>query len=184
MPASQRLVLAVLFSGVLGCDLPPLTTEALEGTGGSVDAATPSPSPDARVDAAIDAAPDPMDAAIDTAIDTTPTCSPSSEQGVFSGQVLDACDPAVVLDAHVGIAGKHTCAFANKGSFFFSGLPVGCALTVTATRIGYLPYQDVVAIPPGGRAGHTIRLEREAGCASTTPTGPACRCDEPGCVAQ
>jgi hypothetical protein len=135
------------------CELPPLTRERLFGSA--------------------DAAPG-LDAS-----DATPACPPGS-QGVLSGAIADACSKAP-LTAYVGIAGKHQCSFAEKGSFHFAGLPVDCRLSLTAGQRGYRPFLQEVVIPPGGISGIRIELEPEAGC-STPVLGPlTCACTAPTC---
>src|SRR4051794_6941995 len=141
---------------VLACDVSPLTREQLFGP------------PDA-------AAAGPRDAATDTPPEE---CVPRSRDGLFSGAVLDACTGAAV-NASVGLAGQHLCTFAQKGSFQFQGLPVGCRLTLSATADGYQGHYTTVVIDPGGSPGYLIRLDRP--CQAPMPT-PSCRCDMPGCV--
>jgi hypothetical protein len=172
----KRLIWILL----LACDVTPLTRTQLFGP----DAA---PAPDAVAPDVT--APDvtahdtstPDTSPPDTAPD--PSCTPRSRDGLFSGAVVDVCNGAV-LDANVGIGGQHLCTFAQKGSFFFSNLPVGCNLTVSVTREGYRPYYATVVIQPGGLSSYMIHLERTADpqCQGAQPIGAACRCDVPGCV--
>jgi hypothetical protein len=162
----MRSLLAVTLTCLAACDLSPLTRDQLFGPR---DAAAP---PDA---AEVEPAPD--------ALSPPPACAPRSQDGLFSGAVVDDCD-GLPLDASVGIGGQHACTFAAKGSFQFRNLPVGCNLTVTATAAGYASHQATVLIPPRGTAGHIIRLQRLGDdlCQGPTPPAPTCRCDQPGCI--
>jgi hypothetical protein len=159
--------LPLLLFLVAACDVMPLTREQLFGppdAGPRMDATT---EPDAT-----------------RPPDTDPACVPRSRDGLFSGAVVDFCT-GQAINANVGIAGQHTCTFAQKGSFHFSGLPVGCNLTVSATREGYRSHYATVVIETGGTSIYVIRLERmtDPACQGPAPSGAECRCDTAGCVA-
>jgi hypothetical protein len=101
-----------------------------------------------------------------------------------SGGVYSACDGAA-LDALVGIAGRHTCSFRGKGSFFFriDDLPAGVMVTLTAAKPGYRPYSVALDLDRGGVI-HDVRLvPAEGDCASNPqPATSACSCTMPSCV--
>jgi hypothetical protein len=158
----KRLLIVLVLA--LACDVTPLSRDQLFGPRDA------SPAPDVS-------APDV------TIPDADPACVPRSRDGLFSGAVVDMCT-GDVLDANVGIAGQHACTFKLKGSFYFMNLPVGCNLTVSATREGYRPHHATVVIEPGGLSSFFIRLERLSDplCQGPVPTAAACTCDLPGCV--
>lgn len=115
-------------------------------------------------------------------VDSASNCQAGLRNGLLSGSVVDACSNAQ-LDAYVGIAGQHLCAFQFKGSYFFQNLPVGCALTLTARKEGYEPHAQEITIAPNGTANVRIALRRLGGCSAPAPQPVACVCDQPGCVA-
>ena len=81
---------------------------------------------------------------------------------MLSGVVVDACS-GTGLDARIGIAGRRLCSAADKGSYFFSALPLG-RLKLAAVKDGYELYGATVEIVPGGVI-HDIVLVRAGGCA-------------------
>jgi hypothetical protein len=160
--AGGHAILALVVTLLSACELTPLTRERLFG---SRDAAVAVPDTG------------PMDL---TGEGDGPTCPPISQDGVLSGTVVDACSK-LALSAYVGIAGKHQCSFAEKGSFHFAGLPVDCRLSLTAGQRGYRPFLEEVVVPPGGISGVRIELEPEAGCATPVPGPLTCDCSVAAC---
>jgi hypothetical protein len=112
--------------------------------------------------------------------DVSGRCILRTGTGMLSGAVTDACNHTVV-DAKIGIAGRRQCSAALKGSYFFSGLPLG-KLTVTAAAPGYDLFVAVVTIVPGGNA-LDVPLVRTSpvGCADPKPSPAVCTCVESGC---
>jgi hypothetical protein len=143
----------------------------------TVDADTPeTPPADGGTDAPASGCP--QSCAADQFCDElTNKCSPRAGTGMLSGSVIDTCD-GNGLDALVGIAGQHQCSYPLKGSFFFTGLPLG-RLNLAAAKDGYTAYSEPVEIVPGGVI-HNIRLTRKQGC-SVAPAAAACTCTEPTC---
>jgi hypothetical protein len=159
-----------LIALLAACDVTPLTREQLFGK--HADAAADIAARDVAPSDLPPEGPPPE-----------PACVARSHDGLFSGAVLDACNGAS-LDASVGIGGQHACTFAQKGTFQFRDLPVGCNLTVAATAPGYAPHYATVMVDVAGTANYLIRLDRLSDplCQSLPPPAPACRCDVPGCI--
>jgi hypothetical protein len=103
---------------------------------------------------------------------------------VVSGGVYSACD-GQSLDALVGIAGRHTCSFLGKGSFFFrvDDVPPGVTVTLTAAKPGYRPYSAPLRLDRSGVI-HEVRLSpAEGDCLSNPrPVTTTCSCSMPTCV--
>ena len=98
---------------------------------------------------------------------------------MLSGSVIDPCDGnGNGIAARVGIAGQRLCSAQGKGSYFFSGLPLG-RLKLAAVKDGYELYGATVDIVAGGVI-HDIRMVRAGGCQSVPPVA-ACTCTEPSC---
>jgi hypothetical protein len=112
--------------------------------------------------------------------DVSGRCILRTGTGMLSGAVTDACNHTVV-DAKIGIAGRRQCSAAQKGSYFFSELPLG-KLTVTAAAPGYDLFVGVVTIVPGGNVME-VPLVRTSpvGCADPKPAPVVCTCVENGC---
>jgi hypothetical protein len=147
------------------------------GTGGAADGGAGAGMPDALVsepapEAPVSAcgAPCPATQFCD---ELTVRCVDRAGTSHISGQVYDLCSNDIV-DALVGIAGQHACAFRAKGAYYFTGIPVG-KLKLGAARAGYVVYGEAVDIPPGGLV-KDIYMMREGGCTAPRPTGPACMC--------
>jgi len=104
--------------------------------------------------------------------------------GMLSGVVSTSCSPVQGLDAKVGIAGHHKCSYPQKGSFFFSDLPLG-TLELAVAKEGYVLYQAIVVIAPGGTV-HNVALTPASpgGCADPLPVPIACDCTEADCLPQ
>jgi hypothetical protein len=155
---------AVLLVTTGACDLADLTHAQLYGAVTPVgDAGPRPPAPDAG-----DAAPDAHDA------------GPAI---YVSGAVTNACT-GDIIDALVGIAGRHTCSFAGKGSFFIriDDVPAGVTVTLTAAKKGYHPYSAQVVLDRSG-VPHDIALVPDPDCASNPrPATEACVCQLPSCV--
>jgi hypothetical protein len=109
----------------------------------------------------------------------TNQCAARAGAGMLSGTVIDECTN-YGTDALVGVAGQHQCSYVGKGSYFFSGLPLG-RLKLAAAKEGYDLYGATVEIVPGGVV-HDIRLVRIGGCAQ--PAAPACTCTDASCTRQ
>jgi hypothetical protein len=134
-------------------------------------------------DVATDKSSSPDKPGVDVEPDAPPTtCMATNQTGLLSGGVFDDCEPLRAIEAAVGIAGQHTCSVAGKGAYFFSGLPVGCNLTIMAAKPGYLPAQATVVIPADGLASYNIRLKRQDGCTTPAPTTMTCQCSTTGCT--
>lgn len=112
--------------------------------------------------------------------DLSGRCVLRTGTGMLSGAVIDACNRTVV-DTKIGIAGRRQCSAAQKGSYFFSGLPLG-KLTVTAAAPGYDLFVAVVTIVPGGNVLE-VPLVRTSpvGCGDPKPSPAVCTCVESGC---
>jgi hypothetical protein len=112
--------------------------------------------------------------------DLSGRCIPRAGTGMLSGAVFDACNHTVV-DTKIGIAGRRQCSAAQKGAYYFSGLPLG-KLTVTAAAPGYDLFVAVVTIVPGGNV-MDVPLARSSpvGCADPKPAAVLCSCVESGC---
>lgn len=108
----------------------------------------------------------------------TNRCLPRTGTGMLSGIVTDTCT-TVGQDARVAIAGHRQCSAALKGSYFFSGLPLG-RLKLAAVKDGYELYGATVELVPGGVV-HDIKLVPLGGCQSPAPT-TRCTCTEPSCT--
>jgi len=162
---------------LVGCGVQPLTSAELFG--GAPDAAEAG----TRVAPPVtDAASPPSDT---PAADTQPAvaeCRGTNLNGSVSGDVSDDCDGSL-LDALVGVGGKHTCSFSGKGSFHISGLPVGCDHFLTSIKEGYFGYGEPITIKPNGNPGLRIRLRRKGGCPGPRPDPPACSCTAATCTA-
>jgi hypothetical protein len=181
--------MGAMATGVSACDLSPLTREALFAAAGSgfEDAGTAeSERSDAANLGAAEAGPIVGDTAPDAgpqtdAVSAPPRCEPASHDGLLSGAVVDKCT-GEYLEAQVGIAGRHTCSFVGKGSFFFRDLPTGCVLTLTSAKPGYALFVRELVVPPEG-SSVLIELERAAsGCTDPPPAPTACRCEQPTCM--
>jgi hypothetical protein len=171
-----------------GCGLRQLAREDLFGTAdaaplGPADAAGDSDAPGDDAGAADRRAEDgpPTDAA------GPPDGAPGDIVGgtaMLSGVVSTACSPITGLDAKVGIAGRHRCSYPQKGSFFFSDLPVG-TLELAVAKEGYLLYQATVVIQPGGTV-HNVALvpASPGGCADPPPPDVPCTCPDADCLPQ
>jgi hypothetical protein len=174
--SSCLLALSAAAAGVLlaggACDLESLRSSALY------------PRQEADAGATIDATPDTgSDGATDTDA-TVPGADASADlsaaTGMLSGTVRSSCGGAGI-DALVGIGGRHTCSYPDKGSYFFPRLPVG-ALKLTAAKAGYALYEATIVIAAGGNI-HDIQLDPAdpAGC-GTVPAPPvACTCTTSTC---
>ena len=177
--AASRTGALVLLLGLMSsaCEIPPLTRDRLFGARDAAafpppDAGPPSP----------DVAPDVDPPAPDLAPEAAPpVCQAQSRDGLVSGAVFDACTKAAIT-AYVGIGGQHQCSFSEKGSFHFSGLPVGCQLTLSAGQRGYRPLIQDVVLPPTGLSGLRLELERDGGCGGADPTALTCSCTATGCT--
>jgi hypothetical protein len=91
-----------------------------------------------------------------------------------------------VIDALVGIAGRHLCSFSGKGSFFFQidDVPAGVTVTLTAAKKGYRPYSAPVLLDAHGVLAEVKLSPDQGDCASNpTPDTEPCSCTQPGCVA-
>jgi len=206
---SGRLVALALLVLGSACNLQPLRSEQLYGAAEADAAVTDAAAEDAAreaMTASLDArpadvtaddgpppdaaAPDlaPDAAAPDLAPDRTPEAAPEpacdlgNVNGSVSGTVIDACNQHPLYQAQVGIAGKHTCAWVLKGSFFIPGLPVGCDLTLTSGLAGYADYVMVVHTKPNGNPNVTIALQRQGGCATEALPAPMCSCTDNSCA--
>jgi hypothetical protein len=153
----------------------------LSVTDAAVDEGTPDAPPDAPpAEAGADGAQPPCGQPCkddEFCDELTGRCAPRTGVGMLSGMVVDPCS-GVGLDARIGIAGQRQCSAVGKGSFFFTGLPLG-RLKLAATKDGYELYGATVDVVPGGVV-HDIRLARTGGCEST-PSVVACTCTEPSC---
>jgi hypothetical protein len=108
----------------------------------------------------------------------TNQCVPRTGPGMLSGTVTDACSRNGI-DARIGIAGRRQCSAFGKGSYFFTGLPLG-RLEIAAYKDGYELHAAPIEIVAGGVL-HDIELVRIGGCQSTPPLSP-CTCTEPSCT--
>jgi hypothetical protein len=182
---------ALLGVGAAACDLRPLAGEDLFGPGeaarsdGSTDGGASggadrgdggAPSPDV-----VPAGCTPVSCAGDQFCDElSGRCAARTGVGMLGGVVTDRCTGTQV-NAKVGIAGRHQCSYRDKGSYFFSGLPLGMLRLAVALE-GYELAATTVVITPGGNVAD-IALERAppATCADPAPTPAACTCLDPGC---
>lgn len=181
------------------CDVRPLTASQLygaAGTGGGLfdgggggggetgrpDAfVAPDGAQDVVVDAGIEASLPgcAQNCATDQYCDElTGRCAPRTGVGMLSGVVVDACTNLAV-EAVVGLGGQRTCSPYGKGSYFFTGLPLG-KLRLAAFAEGYVRYEATVDIVPGGVI-HDIRLMRIGGC-EVPPLQVGCRCSAIDCI--
>lgn len=112
--------------------------------------------------------------------DVSGACIPRTGTGMLSGAVVDACNHSVV-DSKIGIAGRHQCSAAQKGAYYFSGLPLG-KLTLTVAAPGYDLFVGAVTIVPGGNVME-VPLVRSSpvGCSDPKPAPVVCTCVESGC---
>jgi hypothetical protein len=197
LPAGA-LWLAVMSLAGAGCDLRQLAHDDLFGPGvdagagldggGRADAGTDGDA-DAHADADADAGADVgADVGGDTDADAAGDAAGEggtdlgTGTGMLSGVVSSACPSAQGLDAKVGIAGRHQCSFPDKGSFFFSSLPLG-TLELAVAKDGYLLYQATVVIAPGGTVHNVALVPASAGgCADPPPAQVACTCTDADCV--
>jgi hypothetical protein len=171
---------AALMSALTGgCDMQSLRSSELFG---GRDAATDGV-PDAVVDRTSDAS-DANDAGGGTdatdggaALDTAPDVA---AMGMLSGTVIDTCTRNG-LDALVGIAGRHTCSYPQKGSYFFRAVPLG-TLKLAAAKEGYALFEATIEIVPGGNI-HNIEMvpAGDGGCAALPSPAIACTCTTPTC---
>jgi hypothetical protein len=140
--------------------------------------------PDDAADAGPGDAPDagcPQTCAADQFCDElTGRCAPRAGSGMLSGVVTDACSGAA-LSALLGIAGQHSCSYFGKGSYFFSGLPVGM-LKLAAAKEGYELYGVTVEIRAGGVI-RDVAMTRIGGCAAPAPPDNPCTCTTSSCTA-
>ena len=198
---SRSTLVALLGLGALalaasGCDVRPLTSRELYGAsggtggagtggggggvggqsfdGGGVAGTTPdagaeAPAADAVPEAPASACPAPC-AADQFCDELTGQCAPRSGVGMLSGIVVDQCSGDSV-DALIGIAGHHACAYLGKGAYFFTGLPLG-KLKLAAAKEGYELYGATVDIVPGGVI-HDVHLMRVGGCTAMSPVADA-----------
>jgi hypothetical protein len=143
------------------------TPDGGAGTG-MPDATVSEPAPEAPVSAC--GAPCPPTQFCD---ELTVRCVDRAGTSHISGQVYDACSNDII-DALVGIAGQHACAYQRKGAFYFTGIPVG-PLKLSAAKEGYVVYGEPVDIPAAGLV-KDIYLMREGGCMAPRPMGPLCTC--------
>lgn len=193
-----------LLSG--GCDMQSLRSSQLFG---GRDAASDAAATDAAVDGDGDAGRDVVvdapevstdgaaldaSAAVDAidatdavaATDATDGASPVDTApevaalGMLSGTVRDTCT-LNGLDALVGIAGRHTCSYPQKGSYFIRAVPLG-TLKLAAAKDGYALYEATIEIVPGGNI-HNIDMvpATAAGCAALPSPPLACTCTTPTC---
>jgi hypothetical protein len=197
----------VLFcAGAAACDVRPLRSGELYATapvdGGGRDVVPPDAgafeastegSPEASTDASIDAASDVWSdadgslcgpcAADQFCDELARACKPHSGTGMLSGVVIDKCG-GIPLDALVGLAGHHVCSFPGKGSYFFTGLPLG-KLELAVAKTGYDLYKVTVDIATGGVV-YDVTLVRTGagadGCGVPRPTEVACTCQAPTCL--
>ena len=167
---SPRLIGAVslLLLALGGCEMRELTSEQLWG---KPDAAAPAPAPAGDADVTPPPPPD----------------GPPPGGGItviLSGVVRNKCT-GEAIDALVGIAGKHTCSFTLKGSYFFrlEDLPANVRLTISAQKKGFAHFTDVLLVTPGGNT-YNIDLVPDTGtCASNPrPESEECVCTAPNCV--
>lgn len=151
-----------------GCDLDSLRSSALY------------PRPDAATDGAgmDDGAAPGTDAQTDRHVDV-PLDLPAVT-GMLSGTVRESCGNGGT-DALIGIGGRHTCSFPDKGAYFLAQLPVG-TLKLTASKAGYALYEATIVITAGGNI-HDIQLgPADAGGCPTLPMPPvACTCTSSAC---
>ena len=151
------------------CDLESLRSSALH----------PKQDAAADVGASVDTRSDGVGA--EDGIAPGPDASDSAgATGMLSGTVRDSCG-STGTDALIGIGGRHTCSYPNKGSYFFARLPVG-TLKLTAAKPGYALYDATVVIAAGGNI-HDIQLgpAEPAGCAALPVPPVACTCSTPTC---
>lgn len=157
------------------CDLESLRSNALyprqdaAAEGGATADATPDNA--GQRDA-------PMDVQVDLQEDLQVDVQGAT--GMLSGTVRDSCSVSGT-DALIGIGGRHTCSFKDKGSYFFARLPVG-TLKLTAAKMGYALYEATVVITAGGNI-HDIQLGpvEPGGCAAVPMPPVACSCTTPTC---
>lgn len=138
---------------------------------------------DIDIDATADVPADGPDGATDTQLDAVVDAPVdiAGPTGMLSGTVRDSCGHAGI-DALVGIGGRHTCSFREKGSYFFARLPVG-TLKLAATKDGYALYEATVEIVAGGNI-RDIQLtpaDTAGGCATLPAPPVACTCTASTC---
>jgi len=139
--------------------------------GNDRDAATEAPPPACTAESC---------AAEEFCDELTGRCTPRSGTGMLSGVVTDRCTGAG-LSANVGIAGQHHCSYIAKGSYFFTGLPLG-TLRLAVALEGYQLASMTVVVGAGGTVAD-VALSRATpdGCAGPAPSPPACTCVGTGC---
>jgi len=98
-----------------------------------------------------------------------------------TGQVRSTCGES--FDAKVGLAGRHVCSYAGKGSFGFriDDVPAGTTLTITAEKLGYLPFSAPLTLKADGTTFDIVMMPASGTCTPRPATEP-CVCDGPGCV--
>jgi hypothetical protein len=210
-PASRRQpvvawALSLLALTAAGCGIRPLQHDELFGTaadaGSDVASERPSDGPldapaDLTVDLIPDSGPDGNDrdaateapppactaescAAEEFCDELTGRCTLRSGTGMLSGVVTDRCTGAG-LSANVGIAGQHHCSFVGKGSYFFTGLPLG-TLRLAVALDGYqLASMTVVVGARGTVADVALSRATPDGCVGPAPSPPVCTCVGTGC---
>jgi hypothetical protein len=189
---------AMLSVASAGCDMQSLRSSELFGARDAAAEAAPDSAVDVGPDAVDSAAEmstayDALDAsaAIDSsdasdaadatdgaaAVDTAPDLA---AVGMLSGTVRDTCTNSG-LDALVGIAGRHTCSYPQKGSYFIRAVPLG-TLKLAAAKDGYALYEATIEIVPGGNV-HDIDMvpAADAACAALPSPAVACTCTTPTC---
>ncbi len=113
--------------------------------------------------------------------DLTGRCAPRAGAGMLGGVIMDRCTGRA-LSAKVGIAGRHVCSYAGKGSYFLTGLPLG-TLRLAVALEGYELVSTTVVIAPGGTvADVTLTPAAPLTCTDPPPDAPPCTCVQPGCL--